>query len=444
MPVSRFVTMAELFAAAAGSVMLATGRGLKTLRPIDVAVIPAGAVISAHTFPLMAWHTVDGLLVGMASLLMLRSGVRRSSVSAVAIGGALAGFAPLVKQSYAAVPIIALAWFIVQVRRRDPLPRWRPLAVAAATGLWVLRVGPARLPVTVHLSGAHRAAAGLAALALVAMAWSVWDEALSLGGSWGAAVWWAAFATMVAASASRGRFDDAGAALLALGWCGSLSWGYANVNLFAGALAAYVAVRGVDLVVRVVPKPSLAVVAPSLAVVVIALSVACVAWASGVRGENTYRDLPESELHSHLSDAATAFGYIRTNVGTATYVKAAAECRRRHPSGGFAILPDNAVLPTIFGARNPLPGDWWYILELPSHRERIMAQVGEAGRRGDYLVLFQTFSLDALAHQSAMPTATADSTPFDYEGGMVRDIYEALPGDRVECGPFIGIYKPAG
>ncbi len=113
MPVSRFVTMAELFAGVAGSVMLATGRGLKSLRPIDVAVIPAGAVISAQTFPLMAWHTVDGLLVGVASLLMLRSGIRRSSVSAVAIGGALAGFAPLVKQSHAAVPIIALAWFIV-------------------------------------------------------------------------------------------------------------------------------------------------------------------------------------------------------------------------------------------------------------------------------------------------------------------------------------------
>jgi hypothetical protein len=72
----------------------------------------AASLVNLHTFPITAWHTVDGVLFTALGWWSLDCGVRANSFWRRYLGLALVGFATLTKQSFAPAALIALviAW----------------------------------------------------------------------------------------------------------------------------------------------------------------------------------------------------------------------------------------------------------------------------------------------------------------------------------------------
>lgn len=95
----------------------------------QVALAAAGMMLSAHTFPVLAWHTIDALFACTLGLVLVER--RRTRL----LGYALLGFAALCKQNFALMaPLVVL----LRGDRRE-LRAW--LAVGSMPALYVSWVG---------------------------------------------------------------------------------------------------------------------------------------------------------------------------------------------------------------------------------------------------------------------------------------------------------------
>ena len=79
------------------------------LGPAVLAATVAAAAVNLHTFPLMAWYTLDGLVLIAVGYALVHSGVRSGSRWRVLAGLFLIGVATTTKQSFAPAVLIGLA-----------------------------------------------------------------------------------------------------------------------------------------------------------------------------------------------------------------------------------------------------------------------------------------------------------------------------------------------
>jgi hypothetical protein len=146
----------------------------------------AALLVNLHTFPLMAWHTIDGvMLVALGFAALARATKRGATAWTVAAGLAL-GAAVTVKQSFALAPLVGAVWIAFE----SPPPRRRSgvlaLGVGAALapagyGLWVAS-GGGLAAAAAQLFGA-RPAIGQASSEALQLRWRL--SAWPLGsGSW--------------------------------------------------------------------------------------------------------------------------------------------------------------------------------------------------------------------------------------------------------------------
>lgn len=418
---SRGVAWLELGVVAWASVTLLT-RLLRVSPPwwarLPVAVV--AFLFSAHTFPVMAWHTIDGLFLSGLGL----AAITTRWTPAVAAGYALLGLAALTKQNFAAVGPVALL-LTGDWRRGEHL-----LAFAAAplayTGLlvqaggiddaavqlftetslrqtgWIAYVSRPTLLgfaavgfLATHLSqGGQRVArlagalvlagiVGWAALGLSDAAWWQWEPFAILAAAAGSAAW------SLTRGVRTGPFR-AGALAVTVAWAASISVGYNTPALAAGLLAAYLlleAWRGLEALQLV----RVAYLAP--------VGVAAIlAWtgAVGVRHQHIYRDAPASQLVYDLGGIFPGAAGIKTNA--TTYAVAADLQRAIELTAGqrYAIMPEFAAYWVQADQENPLPLDWLYWLEMndPRLRDRILWQMD--AQRGSLVVLVQKVSAAAL------------------------------------------------
>jgi hypothetical protein len=492
---SRVVALLEVLAFAVASVALISGTRVKRWGPGLTALAVIVFVVDLHTFPLMSWHTVDGLLVVALAMWALRAGVRERSAGLLATGALLAGYAPLIKQSFAAAPVLAVLWVVWQ-HRHGP-NHLRPMSASQLAAPLTLVLVPPTLYLAWLIQGAGLDAAvdqlsaasgvsafggigepgfGLTALVVVAAGglsllgfWhgtlpregqprllalgvagalvvatvaEVVSGTLSLGGNWGQHLWWLALAAWLLAAAVTSPVQVAPPVVLALAWMSSLSWGYAVPNLVAGALVAVVAWSSRTVVVRLAPAldrpPLRRAAAASLAVMAL---VAVVAAVPARQGE-VYRDVDAGHQVEGLGDLHGELAGVTAGPATVAFMGQVADCLDRYPSDRLAVVPDAPGAAVLLGRENPLPVDWWYPLELPPDRERLMADVQQVAVEGRYLVLFQTEPADGLWALDELATADEASPLFDYHDGMVDEVFAALPGEVVTCGSFVGRYAP--
>ena len=479
--------------------LLETGGSIRLgrFRPAFVAI---ATVVSLHTFPLMAWHTIDGVLLVAAGLVLLERGEGSGRWVGFA-SGVLLGASVVVKQSFAPAVVLGAAWvavaghrrgaaWVVAGRRRGGSVLYAlavyglgavvpgalyVLRVAAAGGLGTAReqlgagavpeilwlrhglegqgrllvplaavVGAGRLlrargPIPRVLDGCGAALAVLlAALAAV----EVWDGDLALAGMWSAHLWWLAAGVAMVTAPARRRVDLPAVAVLALGWMATLSWGYAVPSLVAGPLLVLAVLRAVGDVAATVPLvPSLPAAWsrwPGAGLGCVAV-VAALVVSVDARRELVYRDVPARAQVSAAGVAPDLWG-VTTNGDLLAALDAVGRCLQQHPADQLAIVPDGAVVPLLFHRPNPLPVAWWFPPEVVVPRAELLASVETSLASGSHLVLFQTFPMQSLAGLGPLPAATPDLL-FEYPGGYARDLFERVPGVVVQCGPYLGRYQ---
>jgi hypothetical protein len=453
----------------------------------------AGSIlVNMNTFPLMAWYTIDGLLLVSAGLILIAAGVARGSRIVWLIGFLVVGVAAATKQSF--VPATAFAWLLLIPILRAQSWRTRALTLLV-TGImgslplltylsWISIEGGFEALRSQLLGGAAFVYGrplvsawkhDFLALALVAVATTLLtarlerqgrksvDELGSLGAritltvlivaiplwsrlgldgaEWGIRVLWALIAYAATVSLFRRSIDPIAVVIVGIAWMSSLSYGYAWPNLVAGSMALYI----LNGVWRRAPAPSfrwirdLGEVKRSTAAIAL-LAVTVVAFWQA-RTTDVYLDRPASDLTASLGMVAPAFGDIHTNPNTAAYLAQMVQCIREHPAREVAVLPENAAMYPALQLDNPFPIDWMWPDSFHGSEARVAAVADVLNRQGNYLVMFQTVDEPQLVHGSTLPDASPTATIASFSP-VPAEIYARLNGQRLTCGSFLAVYAP--
>lgn len=501
----RVLGAAEIFAFTALLGCLVVGCRLRDASAWLWAGIGVAALVNVHTMPLMAWYTVDGLLLVALGAHLLRHG-QRPWVRGVAL--VLLGCAPLCKQSFFLAPLIGL-WLLWRHRRGDLAGRWgwaRALGLLALPGaayaLWITAAGGlpdmvqqftgvpgvwgaelataivelgdggqlarglvasaagwAGLQAAQRRSDADGAAVALGVGGAVAVAAPivvlVATERLSLAGSWSAQLWWLAVLAVGATTARTRRLPEGAALTVVAGWMAALSIGYPRPGLTAGSLALATVVLAVRPAADVVARhraaatpgrtgwvPGPAPAAAAVAVVVLAAGLPLMA----VRNAHPYRDRPADQLTYDLGTVAPALAGLRTNEVTGAYLAAVRDCAVATGAERVAVVPDNPALYPVFGFASPLPLDSFYPQEFWGSEERLVDAVAALDRSPvRTAVLWQVVAADVLRDQPQLPLATEAAEPYTYDDATLEAAFAAtLDGERSTCGPFlVTVWDPA-
>ncbi|WP_410591602.1 hypothetical protein [Amycolatopsis sp. lyj-23] len=498
---SSFLSMVEIIVATIAFATLVTRRRVLEWGPGMTAMVAAASLINLNAFPLMAWHTVDGIALTACGAWALDAGLGSGRALARRGGLVLLGCAVFVKQSFALAAVIGVLWLLLHPATRAGALRtaswWRRLVLDLLAlgapglvyvtwvslgggfaemveqltggvpaygerllGLWlddpeVLTRAPVRelsffaaiavVLLAVRLPGDRLGAAGrVASWVLVlagatAVVWTVVDGRFTGSSRWADVLWWILAVSVPVYAAVRRKVPWAGLLVLATGFMTSLSWGNDTPTLLTGTLALTALLLLSHLVP---PRPRLA--RRWVTATAGLTAVAVCGWVVVARHDQAgYFDVGHDRLTEDLGAVTPAMAGIRTNPSTFTFVRQIRDCLDRFPAARTAILPDSPFAYPAFGLRNPFPLEWPLPLEVVgSAPGRMLATADRLNREGGYLVLFETDSFRMLATGGPVPESIPADTPvFDYLG-LEKAIQARLTGRVVTCGSFVGKYAP--
>lgn len=466
--------------------------------PVQAALVVAALVITMHTFPLMAWSPVDGMLLSLVGVVLLLPasgappGRRRRWAGLVIAGVAVTtkqGFflMPLIAAFIAASPMLsqgravflrrflvsgaisaapaalyagalsalgagpAMVAQLLSQHDVDLLALFKPFGVvglllvitfSASTALAIRRVRryrPSLEPAALR---------SVAAVALLLCMLILAAGRLAFDGDWGSELVQVLIAYIAVGWAATGRLDVAATFIAALALMVSLSLGYRNPDLCAGGVALVLVWRAVSSIEagRILFGGQLlyarAAAAAAIAGVAIGASLAA-------RTQDIYREPPAAMLTASVSNTIPAFAGIEIDPTTQRYLMDITLCIRRYPAASVAVLPDNQVLYPALGIHSPLPIDWLTPWDYQGSEQRLIDAARAVDARGRYLVLFQTIdpillsstSLSAYEHD-ATEAAVHPDEPLPYAPGVLQAIRDAFHGSAHGCGSFIAVYRP--
>lgn len=496
--ISRWVVLIEMGVASIAQVLILVRVFGFPKASYWVACIAVGAfVINLHSFPLMAWHTIDGVLLVSVGALIVLLGSRNASQRAVMLGALIAGVSVVTKQSFApvvllipafsiglapsglrakalvaswavALPSLAyLAWCwlsgadVKQLLAGGQTPGLRSMIVADRRALLVavlFLIAPLLAvfsPRGLFMRWIH-GRSGLLALSATQVILVVWlllalkRNGLVLGGQWSWTAMWLAIASLAVVTALSGPRMIPAVAIPIIGVMASLSWGYAQPSLVAGSMAVLVGMASVGVWAETIRHfrsntvTQLSFMAlPFVRFFAVALFCAALLISYGVRTRIVYRDLPSHAQISDLGQTSNNLSMVTSNPQMAEVLRQVRACLAAYPTERMAVVPDGAIIPRLFGKTNPLPVDWWYPAELVTGRESTLAaaQQSTLDPRG-HLVLFQTFNMGGIAGTD-LAIAEPGTGIFDYPGGLATELFTTIPGEMVVCGSFLGRYQAA-
>lgn len=497
---SGFVATVEVIVATVACAALLTRTSPLRWGPLRTLLVAAAAVVNMHTFPMMAWHTIDGILLTAVGWWRLDAGLRSGSAWSRRFGLVLLGFAVMTKQSFMfAVPAGVLLLFLHPSARERGV-RWGrtvvdlvflgsvPLVYAAlvtvagglrpmieqltgGTGVWgenlyafwragdfvvgdirrhILMVAACVAVAVILWLARRKLGASAAWLRVVPLAgaavitiYALAQAGLSYPVTAAVKLLWFFLAVAVLDAVVHKHLPWRSLLIMLLAYMASLSWGYSVPGLLTGTLALGI----LDLLVRAAPEIELKErgwLAPQALLGVAALAAASVLLVN-THDRGQVIDRAQDELTADLGTVTPGMRGIRTTPVTATYVRQIGDCLRRYPAAKVAVFSDNPFAYPAFRLHNPFPLDWPLPLELVADaRERMLDTVSKLNREGDYLVLFQTQSLAQLRDAEPVPTHVPVDAPIAIESGMEGQIRDGLTGRKVSCGSFVGVHAPPG
>lgn len=468
--ISRLLVVLQLLWIASATVSLASWR--RGVGPASrFFLIGIAFMLNIGTWPVMAWHTIDGVFLGITALwaVAMADGSSRPKPW-WALAWLLAGAAPLIKQGFVVVPLLVAGLMLLSGQRRGlwwvpvallpPLgylaaARWQvrtvvdqvyagqssealaPLealvAVVASPDGW-LTTGCALLGLVLALSvrpGQLGAVLRAIAVALVA------TPTLLIGhqegfamltapeSADGAVVWpfvatWTLVVVSFAMLSVWPRWASLGA-LVGLGLAVSASWGVPNPGLFAGSLLV------AALVTVVAPRrpTDSTAVHPGMGnsafsyLPVVALAVVFIVTSVGVlaaRADNVYRQGPRGGITESV-DVPGLRGITMT-AESAAFLDQIRRCQDQTLTTRGAVIPEGPAVYPLLRMQPVFDIDWWLPGEIPAD---IAARTAEDATRlngqDDWLVL---------------------STP------EAAGTWSGLEGQPISCGSLVGVYRPGG
>jgi len=503
---SSVLSMIEIILATMAVAVLITRRPVLTWGPLLTGLVAAASLLSLNSFPLMAWHTIDGIALVTCGAWALDAGLRSGKALPRCAGLFMFGVSVFAKQSFAPIVAFGVLWLLLHpATRAGALRTWRwwrrtiadllwlgafPLAyvgvvaldggfgtmVEQLTGgvpadgerlmlLWL--DDPAtlvRLPaldvvvftaiavamIAVRLLGDRLGAVGKVADQLLLAAGTVVVVHTVIEGEafaptrWADVLWWLTLPAIVVNWVTLRRISWATLLVPALGFMVSLSWGQDTPTLAAGSLALAVFLLLAQGGARPVPRPERrrVMLVTSTAVGLVAVLGAGL-FVTKHRDNNPYLDVSQGSLTEDLGRVTPSMWGVRTNPSTFRYIAQLGDCIARYPAAKVSALPDNPFAYPAFGVRNPFPLEWPLPLEIiADSRERMLATADELNRDGGYLVLFQTVQPGVLAEGGPVPKLAAADAPIVDYAGLESEIDARLTGRTVTCGTFVGKWAP--
>ncbi|MGW4523754.1 hypothetical protein [Amycolatopsis sp. NPDC004378] len=493
---SGFLATVELAVATVALAAFLLSAAPTSWGPWRIALVVAAGLANLHSYPAMAWHTIDGIFFVSVGLWQLERGFRTGSSRSRRLGLLCLGCAVVIKQSYAAaVPIGLLLLFAHPASTARSARRWRgtladlvvlgaaplayfgfvtlkgglPAALDQLTGgrqtwgenlyeFWT-SPGPFAAPdirlviglavvtaalvaVTARATGRLRWVRLAAAVATGAlMLWSVYRGGFERSAPWSLMVLWVFLVVTVMHAVVRRRLPWRQLLVVALAWMASLSWGSPYPTLIAGSMALGVLDMLAGAVADVVPKRTPPVVA-SLAGVLVVVLVGTQVVAAHDRAP--YSDRSQGDLTADLGDVAAPMRWTRTNPSVHTYVGQLRDCLARFPAANVTILPDDAFAYPVFKLHNPFPVDWPIPDEMVGDaRQRTLDTARRLDRTGDYLVLFQAFGSDRLTRGEPVYPSVPPEIGTVGHSDIEQLIRESLTGRKISCGSLAGVWAPA-
>jgi nitrate reductase NapE component len=468
---SRLVSAVEVVAYTLLFASLAFRRPLREWSVVQVVAASAAVFVNLHSFPLMAWHTIDGALLLALGVVALRRGLHDDRARLATVGLLLLGGALVVKQSFAPALVLGVAMVWDHRRRADEHGRGCAvslrraitlvvlpivayvvvIALAGGLGPMVVQIGHARgvygwslvrglwrrggegslllsaaavlclVDARAGRTPAMRACAGITArLGLTALVAGVLlATRTDPNDAWGRALLFLLVVVVVWEWLAHGFVDRLGVVMIAIAWMVSLSWGYPSPRLIAGSIALLV----VDRVWRDAPEVPARVrkrVARVAAAVAVVVSVAVTATAINERAR---LDAQSVTGDGTIGASVPALRGVSTDLTTSTLIRDVAACRARFPADRVAVLPGPAIVVPVMHLDNPFSVDWLYPLEIRGSEHRLVDEARRLDAAGDYLVLV---------------ASDADRAANPVLGAMVDE----LTGSRTLCGGFTAIHSP--
>lgn len=453
MLLGRFVALVELAAIAWAWVLVLERAARLRLSPLRRGALATLLfAFDLHAFPLMPWHTVDGLL-----FLSLGAVVALDPRPRVKLAGyALVGAAALFKQNFllflpvalaatgdwrrvrnllaGLAPAAAYALFLLATGAfADGLLQMRSLSgelpavglapyvgsslvpwglLAAGAGL-LLASGRLALPLRVEPSRLRLVGAALLLLLVAGAGLLLATErfprvaAFALFGAAAGVLLWA-WAT------ERHALARFAALALAAGWTASLSFGYTTPALASGVLAAAV-LAGLLLAFPLPPRRAHdALLLGLVGVVLVALVAGRVA--------HVYREPSATHLDAPLDGLLPGAAGIRASAATAAFYADLGNATRA-ANGTYAVLPDAPAWWVQSEQRNPLPIDWPLDLEL--NKPELVQRVTDAldAQRGNLTVLVQKVRASDLA-TGPHPLGPGENQVVDHVRGTWQKVGE--------------------
>ncbi len=405
--------------------------------------------LSAHTFPVMPWFTVDGLFFLSLGLFLATGDSRASQLS----GYALVGLSALCKQTFVfAGP--AAAVLLGHWRR---LPIWISWgAPALLYGMWLLSLGAfedAVIQMSVHTDLSSKGI--VAYLSRPSFAWGImagywlwsnltrrgksqfrgagWDgtRAAVLGGTGLAAgavagavfmehgryvgvpsfaVFGAVLGVLLSGRGGRiGRAPlwKAGGLALASAWCASISDGYNTPALASGPLFVFLVAIWMEETLLNLPGGDAGGARRRWGGAILLFFLAASATVGLVAGrrQHVYLERPAGELVQSLDEVFPGAKGIRSSQGAYDFLKDLDEAKRlaRRHSARFAILPDLAGYWVKSEEVNPLLTDWSNRTELGSAFLEERAIQNLAAQKGRIAVITQKLEAASVARGPVPP-----------------------------------------
>ena len=447
---------------------------------IRMLLIVGVMTLNTHQFPLMPWHTIDGIMFGLLGIFLIEQSKESTSSYLLPVAALFIGFTPVIKQSFApslvvgAVLILLCTNQILFNRILSIVMLTIPMALylvwlqindgvsAMASQLFSSRM-PSTLSLwsevnpTILIICVTSCVFGIAKLkiAKITITFRTLNVLLSTAVSFSAVCVvstgqlqltnWSTpllFLSTAAVFLGTGSLRDllgVPTAVVALGFMTSLSWGYPNSNLISGGLLL-IAVWPMTFLARTLPKNLLAWFGgrylTTLGAWAISLLLVFILLES--RLGTVYRDVPYYKQTSSLSALSPDLSGIKSNPRIYQVLNDVKDCLEKYPAKYLAVLPDASIFPLIFERDNPLKVDWWNPSELVVIPSPFF---NENPRANNYLILFQSVTMEVIAQQNLIPDAYDESSIANHGDDLMQRLYNQIPGDSVLCGSLIGKHQ---